>query len=214
MVRLALTALAELLGSPQLNLWVRTAPRGGDEFHWHVDILPRLTIRAGFEMGTGVEVDIYPPERAAADLRRVISWAAAFTAHPTLHRGLRAGEAPVRPLGGAAAGRVRGRVRPAVRGGGDGARPGNGGVVPERAWGGRVYVPVTGRGESRRRTRSSTSVTSPSCGRTRTSRGAARHRRFHRRRRGSESGWQIDLNDAVIGAWRTDGGRVGDVTLV
>jgi UDPglucose--hexose-1-phosphate uridylyltransferase len=38
-----------------------------------VDILPRLTIRAGFEMGTGVEVDIYPPERAAADLRRVIS---------------------------------------------------------------------------------------------------------------------------------------------
>jgi UDPglucose--hexose-1-phosphate uridylyltransferase len=73
MVRLALTALAELLGSPQLNLWVRTAPRGSDEFHWHVDILPRLTIRAGFEMGTGVEVDIYPPERAAADLRRVIS---------------------------------------------------------------------------------------------------------------------------------------------
>ena len=73
MVRLALTALAELLGSPQLNLWVRTAPRGSDEFHWHVDILPRLTVRAGFEMGTGVEVDIYPPERAAADLRRVIS---------------------------------------------------------------------------------------------------------------------------------------------
>jgi UDPglucose--hexose-1-phosphate uridylyltransferase len=72
MVRLALAALAELLGSPQLNLWVRTAPRGSDEFHWHVDILPRLTIRAGFEMGTGVEVDIYPPERAAADLRRVI----------------------------------------------------------------------------------------------------------------------------------------------
>jgi UDPglucose--hexose-1-phosphate uridylyltransferase len=73
MLRLALTALAELLGSPQLNLWVRTAPRGSDEFHWHVDILPRLTIRAGFEMGTGVEVDIYPPERAAADLRRVVS---------------------------------------------------------------------------------------------------------------------------------------------
>jgi UDPglucose--hexose-1-phosphate uridylyltransferase len=73
MIRTALTALSRLLGSPQLNLWVRTAPRGGDEFHWHLDILPRLTVRAGFEMGTGVEVDIYPPERAAADLRRVIS---------------------------------------------------------------------------------------------------------------------------------------------
>lgn len=73
MIRSALTALSRLLGSPQLNLWVRTAPRGADEFHWHLDILPRLTVRAGFEMGTGVEVDIYPPERAAADLRRVIS---------------------------------------------------------------------------------------------------------------------------------------------
>jgi hypothetical protein len=28
-----------------------------------------LTIRAGFELGTGVEVDVYAPERAAADLR-------------------------------------------------------------------------------------------------------------------------------------------------
>jgi hypothetical protein len=26
--------------------------------------------------------------------------------------------------------------------------------------------------------------------------------------------WQIDLNDDVIGAWRTDGGRGGDVTVV
>jgi UDPglucose--hexose-1-phosphate uridylyltransferase len=69
MIRTALRALAALFGSPELNLWVRTAPRGGDEFCWHVDILPRVTVRAGFELGTGVEVNIYPPERAAADLR-------------------------------------------------------------------------------------------------------------------------------------------------
>jgi len=70
MIRTGLEALAELFGSPpQLNLWVRTAPRGTEEFCWHVDLLPRLTVRAGFELGTGVEVNIYPPERAAADLR-------------------------------------------------------------------------------------------------------------------------------------------------
>jgi UDPglucose--hexose-1-phosphate uridylyltransferase len=57
---------------PQLNLWVRTAPRGTEEFCWHIDIVPRLTVRAGFELGTGVEVNIYPPERAAEDLRRVV----------------------------------------------------------------------------------------------------------------------------------------------
>src|SRR5438045_2822009 len=39
MIRTALGALAALFGSPpQLNLWVRTAPRGTDEFCWHVDL--------------------------------------------------------------------------------------------------------------------------------------------------------------------------------
>ncbi|MGI8633250.1 MAG: galactose-1-phosphate uridylyltransferase [Solirubrobacterales bacterium] len=56
-------------GPPQLNIWVRTAPRGTEAFCWHVDIAPRLTIKAGFELGTGVDINIYPPERAAEDLR-------------------------------------------------------------------------------------------------------------------------------------------------
>jgi UDPglucose--hexose-1-phosphate uridylyltransferase len=73
MIRTAVLALANLFGSPpQLNLWVRTAPRGAEEFCWHVDVVPRLTIRAGFELGTGVEVNVYPPERAAADLREAL----------------------------------------------------------------------------------------------------------------------------------------------
>jgi UDPglucose--hexose-1-phosphate uridylyltransferase len=54
---------------PQLNLWVRTAPRGVEQFHWHLDIAPRIGIRAGFEMSTEVELNIYPPERAAPELR-------------------------------------------------------------------------------------------------------------------------------------------------
>ncbi len=73
MIRAALGALAGALGSmPQFNLWVRTAPHGSDEFCWHVDILPRLTNRAGFELGTGVDINVYPPERAAADLRAAL----------------------------------------------------------------------------------------------------------------------------------------------
>jgi len=73
MIRTALDALAKLFGAaPQLNLWIRTAPRGSPEFGWHVDIVPRLTVRAGFEMGTGVDINVYPPERAAADLRAAL----------------------------------------------------------------------------------------------------------------------------------------------
>ena len=73
MIRTALRVLAARFdGPPELNLWVRTAPRGAEQFHWHVDIAPRLTIKAGFELGTGVDINIYPPERAAADLRECL----------------------------------------------------------------------------------------------------------------------------------------------
>jgi UDPglucose--hexose-1-phosphate uridylyltransferase len=73
MLRTAMRALAARFdGPPELNLWVATAPRGTDSFHWHVDIAPRLTTKAGFELGAGVDINIYPPERAAADLRECI----------------------------------------------------------------------------------------------------------------------------------------------
>ena len=73
MIATALRALGAALGSvPQFNLWVRTAPRGTEEFCWHIDIVPRLTNRAGFELGTGVDINVYPPERAAADLRAAL----------------------------------------------------------------------------------------------------------------------------------------------
>jgi UDPglucose--hexose-1-phosphate uridylyltransferase len=74
LLRTALRALAARFGSPpELNLWVRTAPRGAERFHWHVDIAPRLAVKAGFELATGVDIDIYPPERAAADLRESLA---------------------------------------------------------------------------------------------------------------------------------------------
>lgn len=73
MVHTALRLLAKRFdGSPELNLWVRTAPRGTEHFHWHVDIAPRLSVKAAFEFATGVDIDTYPPECAAADLRECL----------------------------------------------------------------------------------------------------------------------------------------------
>lgn len=73
MIHTALRLLAKRFDtSPELNLWVRTAPRGADAFHWHVDIAPRLSIKAAFEFATGVDINTYPPERAAADLRECL----------------------------------------------------------------------------------------------------------------------------------------------
>jgi UDPglucose--hexose-1-phosphate uridylyltransferase len=72
MLHRALTALANKLGSsPPLNLWVRTAPRDAEHYSWRIDILPRLTHFAGLELGAGVNLNIVPPERAAAELREL-----------------------------------------------------------------------------------------------------------------------------------------------
>jgi UDPglucose--hexose-1-phosphate uridylyltransferase len=66
----ALRRLARRLGaSPPLNLWVRTAPRGAEQFCWRIDILPRLTHLAGLELGAGVNLNIVAPELVAAELR-------------------------------------------------------------------------------------------------------------------------------------------------
>lgn len=73
MLHMALRALsARFDGPPDLNMWVRTAPRGAEHFHWHIDIVPRLSIRAAFELGTAVDINTYPPERAATDLREAL----------------------------------------------------------------------------------------------------------------------------------------------
>ncbi|HZB77429.1 MAG TPA: hypothetical protein VE526_14450 [Solirubrobacteraceae bacterium] len=54
---------------PPLNLWVRTAPRGADEFSWRIDLVPRLAPLAGLELGSGVHLCTVAPEQAAAELR-------------------------------------------------------------------------------------------------------------------------------------------------
>jgi UDPglucose--hexose-1-phosphate uridylyltransferase len=70
MLHEALRRLGRRLGAvPPLNLWVRTAPRGTEQFCWRIDVVPRLTHLAGLELGAGVHLNIVAPETAAAELR-------------------------------------------------------------------------------------------------------------------------------------------------
>jgi UDPglucose--hexose-1-phosphate uridylyltransferase len=64
----ALRRLHEVEGPVPINLWLHCAPFGGDG-HWHLELVPRLTVFAGLELGAGVYVNTLPPEEAAERLR-------------------------------------------------------------------------------------------------------------------------------------------------
>ncbi len=51
------------------NAIVHDAPLAGDApFHWHVELLPRLTVAAAVELGAGIWVNVVDPARAAEEL--------------------------------------------------------------------------------------------------------------------------------------------------
>jgi UDPglucose--hexose-1-phosphate uridylyltransferase len=41
------------------------------DFHWHIELIPRLTQVAGFEWGTGFYINPTAPEEAAKYLREI-----------------------------------------------------------------------------------------------------------------------------------------------
>jgi len=43
-----------------------------DHYHWHFEIMPKLTMIAGFEWGSGFYINPTPPEDAAAYLREIV----------------------------------------------------------------------------------------------------------------------------------------------
>jgi UDPglucose--hexose-1-phosphate uridylyltransferase len=71
-LRDVLARLGRLLDDAAYNLVFHTAPhRHSGDYHWHVHVLPQVTSVAGFEQGTGVLINIVPPETAAQQLNRV-----------------------------------------------------------------------------------------------------------------------------------------------
>ena len=71
----------QALDKPPYNYLIHTAPnrvpRSGywqtidKDYHWHLEIVPRVTGIAGFEWGTGFYINPTPPEDAAAYLRSI-----------------------------------------------------------------------------------------------------------------------------------------------
>ncbi len=80
-MKIVLSKLKKGLNDPPYNYLLHTAPfrrqkigywKSIDhDYHWHIEIMPRLTRMAGFEWGTGFYICPLPPEDAAKFLREV-----------------------------------------------------------------------------------------------------------------------------------------------
>ncbi|HBY62419.1 MAG TPA: galactose-1-phosphate uridylyltransferase [Solibacterales bacterium] len=71
-LRTALRKIDRVLEKPALNMVVHTAPvqeEAMPQYHWHIEIIPKLTKVAGFEWGTGFYINPTPPEESAKFLR-------------------------------------------------------------------------------------------------------------------------------------------------
>ncbi|MFA5807295.1 MAG: galactose-1-phosphate uridylyltransferase [bacterium] len=72
--RRTLRRLNLALENPPFNFIVHSAPfqeRAADFFHWHIEIMPKLTKVAGFEWGSGFYINPTPPEESAKYLREL-----------------------------------------------------------------------------------------------------------------------------------------------
>lgn len=74
-LQVVLLALYEGLENPAYNFYIRTAPCEGKlypHYRWHIEIIPRTSIWAGFELSSGIEVSSIEPEKAALFLRTIL----------------------------------------------------------------------------------------------------------------------------------------------
>jgi UDPglucose--hexose-1-phosphate uridylyltransferase len=72
MLQTILLKAVYILDNPAYNLVLHTSPiqdNTNDYYHWHIEIIPKLTKTAGFEWGTGFYINPTPPEEAAKFLR-------------------------------------------------------------------------------------------------------------------------------------------------
>ena len=63
LLRDAIQRLRRVEGPVPLNAWLHTGA------HWHLELVPRLTVFAGLELGAEIYVNSLPPEEAAQRLR-------------------------------------------------------------------------------------------------------------------------------------------------
>ena len=68
-----ISAMNTSLNDPPYNMILHALPVQSGSYHWHFEILPRLTAQAGFDWGSGFYVNPTPPEDAARFLKEALA---------------------------------------------------------------------------------------------------------------------------------------------
>jgi len=73
-IRLSFGALANILADPPYNsiFHLATSRFSDGVFHWHIEVYPKVSVHAGFELGTGMYVNTLKPEAAAQVLASAV----------------------------------------------------------------------------------------------------------------------------------------------
>ena len=80
-IKIILQKLSKAIGEPEYNYIVHAAPNRfpeeehwhtiEEDYHWHIELFPRLIKTAGFEWGSGFYINPTPPEAAAKFMREL-----------------------------------------------------------------------------------------------------------------------------------------------
>lgn len=75
-LRHVLRSLKKSLNDPDYNFFIHTAPIKDKlkykHYHWHIEVQPKINIPAGFELGTGIEINVVDPDMAVRIIKRYV----------------------------------------------------------------------------------------------------------------------------------------------
>lgn len=65
--------MKKILGNVSYNYYFHIAPSSFSNFHWHMEVIPRTNIYAGYELGFGATIITTKPETAASTIKQTLS---------------------------------------------------------------------------------------------------------------------------------------------
>jgi UDPglucose--hexose-1-phosphate uridylyltransferase len=66
LIRIVIHTMEKNFGYISYNFYFHISPREEEKFHWHMEIVPRVNVYAGYELGFGIVIITANPENVAA----------------------------------------------------------------------------------------------------------------------------------------------------